>query len=310
MHRQSTFSWMFAAIAVLSLGSAQARAWDDEGHMIVADIAWRGLDAAHRRRVIALLSLNPEYPHWIEHVRSGQRNEIAFMRAATWADSIKSSTAYVSDGTRPNGPAAAQNIGYADHLQHRYWHYIDIPISSDDTPGPAPDVPNAETQIRAFRAVLRSDAADDLKSYDLVWLEHLVGDVHQPLHAVSRFSQSLPQGDAGGNLVMLCVQPCHEQLHAFWDTILGTDERPLEARRLAARVASATRDQARILDEHVWIEESVSVAREIVYAAPVGPEAGPYVLDEGYRERARAESQRRVALAGARLAGLIQVDLR
>lgn len=39
-----------------------------------------------------------------------------------------------------------------------------------------PDTPNALTQIAAFRAVLASaNSSDQLKSYDLVWLMHLVG---------------------------------------------------------------------------------------------------------------------------------------
>ena len=47
-----------------------------------------------------------------------------------------------------------------------------------------------KTQIVAFRKTLGdSGASDELKSYDLVWLLHLVGDVHQPLHATTRFNQ-------------------------------------------------------------------------------------------------------------------------
>ena len=44
-----------------------------------------------------------------------------------------------------------------------------------------------------------AEADDDVKSYDMVWLLHLVGDVHQPLHATSRFSAASPQGDCIGS---------------------------------------------------------------------------------------------------------------
>jgi hypothetical protein len=40
---------------------------------------------------------------------------------------------------------------------------------------------------------------DKLKSYDLPWLLHLVGDVHQPLHSTTRVSATKPDGDNGGN---------------------------------------------------------------------------------------------------------------
>lgn len=45
---------------------------------------------------------------------------------------------------------------------------------------------------------LGSLASDDVRSYDLVWLLHLVGDLHQPLHATSRFSNGLDDA-RGGN---------------------------------------------------------------------------------------------------------------
>jgi len=31
------------------------------------------------------------------------------------------------------------------------------------------------------------------------FLVHFVGDLHQPLHATSRFTVNMPEGDAGGN---------------------------------------------------------------------------------------------------------------
>ena len=55
--------------------------------------------------------------------------------------------------------------------------------------------PNALTELRR---ILKEA---DLASYDLPWLVHLTGDVHQPLHCTSRFTKPQPHGDQGGNLV-------------------------------------------------------------------------------------------------------------
>ncbi|WP_375779209.1 S1/P1 nuclease [Bradyrhizobium sp. ma5] len=44
-----------------------------------------------------------------------------------------------------------------------------------------------------------SSASDDVRSYDLVWILHLVGDAHKPLHAAARYTLQIPHGDAGGN---------------------------------------------------------------------------------------------------------------
>jgi S1/P1 Nuclease len=299
----------------LAIGTAtfahSAQAWDSEGHMIVAAVAWNDLSDASRVRVSQLLKLNPDYGNWIKGVTPEQQDQIAFVTAATWPDAIKSEKDYTFDGDRPSGPEAAQNIGYSDHLQHRYWHFIDIPLSTDNTPLIQPVPPNAETQIELFEAAIGSaTVSDNVKSYDLVWLEHMVGDVHQPLHATSRFSQRLPNGDQGGNLVTLCAAPCRNELHAFWDNVLGTSKNPAAAIAVAGHLTAAPAAQAGIADEKVWIQESFAAAKQYAYASPIGQGAGPFVLDARYKQAARTEAQKRVALAGARLANLINTDLR
>ena len=112
--------------------------------MIVAAIAWKNLDAASRARTSQLLRLNPDYAKWIADIAPDRRDEIAFVTASTWPDAIKRDPGYIFDGDAPSDPAAAQNIGYGDHYQHRYWHYIDVPFSMDGTPLVQPATPNAE----------------------------------------------------------------------------------------------------------------------------------------------------------------------
>jgi hypothetical protein len=69
---------------------------------------------------------------------------------------------------------------------------------------------------------------------------HLVGDIHQPLHAVSRFTHELPQGDLGGNRVRLCAPPCRLKLHYFWDAALGFGT-PAEVLALPRRLPTPAR---------------------------------------------------------------------
>jgi hypothetical protein len=302
-----------AAILIAALlSTSSAWAWDSDGHMQVAEIAWQHLTTASRVRVSTLLMLNPNYHGWIAKVPTGKRNEVAFVTAATWPDFIKTAAGYVNDtDTPPPGPASAQNIGYSDHLQHRYWHFIDTPFSTDGTALMQPAAPNAKTQIELFTAAIAStNASDDMKSYDLVWLEHLVGDVHQPLHATSRFSAALPMGDRGGNSVALCVSPCKDELHAFWDNILGTSKSPTVAITAADKLAAPPPAAAAIADDQVWIAESFEAAKQFVYAAPVGPGAGPYTLDAAYKSKAKTEAKVRIELAGVRLANLINANLK
>ena len=303
-------------IALIALGCTAVaippcRAWNDLGHMTVAAIAYADLTPAARARSGALLRLNPDYASWIRNVPTPQRDRTAFLEASNWPDAIKHSHAYRNDGERPSGPGADRNTGYADRLQHRYWHFIDVPLSRDGVRGPAPLAPNVETQIARFRRTLSSPSvSDEVKSYDLVWLLHLVGDIHQPLHTVSRYSREQPEGDAGGNRVRLCAPPCRLELHAFWDDLLGHARRPEAALRLAQRMPRAPEQLASVSDESSWVRESVEIARDVVYGPPIGPGAGPYPLTTAYREHAREIARRRIALAGARLARLLNSALR
>ena len=260
--------------------------------------------------MIALLKLNPDYKLWLSYIpaktSAANRDMYIFMMAATWPDEIKSERDYRNDGERPSGPDASRNIGYEDHLQHRYWHYIDLPFSTDHTSLIQPQAPNAATQIAVFRRTLASkDSSDSLKSYDLVWLLHLVGDVHQPLHATSRFTHSQPEGDAGGNRVALCQKPCRNELHAFWDDVPGTEKNPEVAIRRATHLPEQDPHVAAIDDERQWIRESFAIAQNSVYIPPIGDGPGPWTLDGPYRAIAHQVVGNRLALAGARLAHVL-----
>jgi hypothetical protein len=149
-----------------------------------------------------------------------------------------------------------------------------------------------------------------VKSYDLVWLLHLVGDVHQPLHATSRFTHSQPNGDAGGNFVALCEKPCRNELHAFWDDLLGTGRKPDVAIRRIERLPRADARLAAIDDEAKWIRESFEIAENSVYEPPIGIGQGPFTVDSRYRRDAHRIARQRAALAGARLAHLLNEALR
>jgi hypothetical protein len=300
-----------ALALALALGLApQAFAWNDFGHMLVAAAAYEQLTPATRARANRLLKLNPSYSQWVARVRPADRDQTAFMLAATWADQIKSRPDYINDGEHPGGPDAARNIGYADKLQHRYWHYVNTPFSQDHTPLHDPLAPNAQTQITAFRKALAADGtSDDVKSYDLVWLLHLVGDVHQPLHTASRFTRTQPQGDEGGNLVALCKKPCRNELHGYWDDLLGTSKKPALVLEALPQLPKPHAGISSIDDESKWVQDSFVLAQKVVYSPPVGRAGGPYTLDEDYHAAALQVARMQAALAGARLAHLLNEAL-
>lgn len=50
------------------------------------------------------------------------------------------------------------------------------------------------------------------------YLIHVVGDIHQPLHSVSMYNETFPNGDRGGNsLKIQLMNGTLRDLHSFWD---------------------------------------------------------------------------------------------
>jgi hypothetical protein len=264
---------------------------------------------------------NSQWPNLIPPgVSNVTRKRMIFMLAATWPDAIKRDSNYHNDGDqggdRPTGPEAGRNTGYDDFNRHKYWHFVDQPFSQDgsDANSFQVPVPDAQTQIAVFRQVLQStDAGDGLKSYDLVWLLHLVGDVHQPLHCATRISANHPQGDAGGNGVVLCAvkaSACTGKLHAFWDDILGTNNTVAAADKFAGRLKAPSVAAGDLANANAWIADSFSLAQSNAYIDPVGAGDGPFQATNAYTKNARSLARRQTALAGARLAGLLKADLK
>jgi len=296
------------------------------GHIAVDYVAYERLTPAAKARVRDLLKLNPAYATWEKQIPAATSAEdhdrILFMIAATWADDIKGDPKYSDDGTDPNTPdgaTASQNIGYVDLFRHRYWHYIDILFSPDHRALPATPTPNGETQIDAFRAVLKSDQPDELKSYDLVWLLHLIGDIHQPLHATARVTKADPKGDAGGNSVKL-IGDAAGNLHAFWDDLPGSDCNYCKnaircidrATVFGKQVKSPSAKAVHNLSTAAWVQEGFAAARSQAYRAPIEINNGPYTIipQSLYEMSAYRLAQKRVALAGARLAEVLNHELR
>lgn len=311
------------ALMLILACSVTSYGWLEAGHMAVAYVAYQKLTPQTRARVDALVRLNPMYNDWLSRLpadtQPDQKNVRLFMLASIWADDIKkANSGYHDDGKlRPNGTVNAnippddgsggQNLGYSDRLRRRYWHFVDLPFSTDNTRTQPPPEPNAETQIAVFRTVLASNSPDDLKSFDLVWLLHIVGDVHQPLHCTARFTQSTPNGDDGGN----GVKVGSDSLHFFWDALPGNTADFKDVIEYAESLSPAPANEANNLTVHDWITQSFELARSTVYKnPPIGNGTGPFTVTNGYRNAASALAKKQVALAGERMANILKNQLR
>jgi hypothetical protein len=317
-----------AVVVLIGFAPRAAQAWNETGHMTVAAVAWRQLDEAKRRQVGELLKQHPHYDRFLAaRVPEGvDVNEWAFMRAAVWPDWVRPARPGSADAEVFKGPEITS--------YHRGdWHYIDKPWvvpqdagKVDPATRPAATRPIRENVLTALHANAKilADAGDKPadRAIALCWVMHLVGDVHQPLHAISLYSHEYPDGDRGGNADVVRGDGNVIRVHSYWDGILGSSDAYDAVEFLAEGILTdpqLARPRLHELAERPafaqWADESYRWAIALAYlngrlrTAPADAYFDKRINDadvpsvpHSYYANARDLSRRRIALAGHRLA--------
>jgi hypothetical protein len=100
------------------------------------------------------------------------------------------------------------------------------------------------------------------------------------------------------------------ELHGFWDGVVGETNQATVAATFGATLAAPDATAAAVAGVDRWVTESFDLARSRVYKKPpIGVTAGPFSIVSAYRADALSLSKTQIALAGARLANLINGNL-
>src|SRR5687768_153137 len=169
---------IFALAALSLLPASRVFAWNNAGHMTVALIAWRELTPQQQQQLAEIMKAHPHYQQFVVETKPPQADEAAwaFMKFSTWPDWV-----------RPARPGSDTYKSPAITRFHKgAWHYIDIPYYLGGYNGPAtrpasgPNV-NVLTALAENHKILSdAKAKTEDRAVALAWLEHLVGDLHQP----------------------------------------------------------------------------------------------------------------------------------
>ncbi len=303
--------FVLAVLLILTL-AVPAPAWNFSGHWVAAAIAYQRLTPMARTQIDDLIRRHPDYEKMVfADAPSDPENRAraAFIRAASWPDEIRNDERFYDD-TRKDAVPTPLLPGFPGMQRHTNWHYSDIPFSPDHTPLIQAPVPNAETELRRMLEELGSRSELILAAYDLPWVEHLVADVHNPLHATSRFTKNLPEGDQGGNLVFVGGR----NLHGVWDDAATPREVTYEGILKYAHdfVSRQPPPVSSSLKPGAWLEESFKLAQAEVYT--FGDESGtkekPIQLPPGYVANAQKIARQRLTLSGYRLGAVLNVRFR
>src|SRR6516164_4472520 len=293
----SSRRWMFAALLTVGLLLQHAQAWGDKGHRIIALIAERCLDPTVHTKLDAMLGGDTDSltPHDIASESKG---------ADKYRDSDRNGT-----GER--------------YRRTQQWHFVDIELDRPNLeqachnhprlpPGTLASRGPADAcivdKIDQFEAELANpETAPEERLVALKFLLHLVGDVHQPLHAAD-------DHDAGGNKKQVAAARRNPgNLHRYWDfefvERLGVDPRQVAA-SLIGQITEQQRQAWSRGTPADWVLEAFALARDDAYGLlPQSSDHGIYTLSSAYVEQAVKDTALELSRAGVRLAFVLNQAL-
>ena len=246
--------------------STDSPAWSADGHNAIAMLAIDQLQTDARDELEGII---------------GPLDEKVLGEACNWPDVVRETEAW--EWSKP-------------------LHYINIP-RGDFTYLESRDCPD---QLCATQAIKRyaSELADTGSSREkrwqaFAWLCHLVGDLHQPMHA--GFAD-----DRGGNEVEIIVRDESMNLHRYWDfEVINQHAGGWQGLVKLLQVSPVATAASNWSPESVngWTDESHKLAAEKAYPSSE-------TIDEAYKQQSREIAQQRISTAASRFALIINSVLK
>jgi len=269
--------------------SSSLLAWSGEAHQLVALIAAKHLTPEAAAEVHRLLQKS--------ELRKDLAEDLSLTDAAVvnWADQVRRERNWTAD-----------------------YHFVNIPLDAAayDAKRDDPSGEHIVAAITKFEQVLADKTkSDEVRAEALLFLIHLVGDLHQPMHAVQRGN------DKGGNRVRIMIPNTApnrrkdervSNLHELWDLWLV---RAYVGDKEIAEFADAldkavTDDDAAIwktASVEEWADESHRIA--VDHAYPGVAAEGTTKLDQRYVDEKREHVELQLKRAGVRLAHVLNSSL-
>jgi hypothetical protein len=281
------------AIASLALLPNVAHAWNYQGHVTVAQIAYQNLDTAARTQVDVLAAkAYQSMPKDIQQKMDSFEGASQFAKLAMVPDLIRKIPA--EDIWAQMGETIPASLNQWDEKETGAWHYINqtYPATSQCDFIHTPN-------IKLVASYLFDDFEQNPQAASMMFMSHVAGDSHQPMHSISQsLNQNTCETDLGANKHTLDVP--QKDLHHLWDSGMGLLDTAHNindfATDLQLAYPSTTLTLGKTADVDLWVTESYQLAD---FGYSVAIDAKP---SEAYYSKGTELVKQRMAQAGYRLA--------
>lgn len=227
-------------------------AFSDHGHKLVASAAWEQLTPYAKQNVERILGVGKSH----------------FVKASVWADHIKSN----------------DDFNYLKPM-----HYVNLPKDAR-TYNKARDCKKNACVVEGIKSFsnMAKSGSDAEKIIALRMIIHLIGDIHQPLHA------GLYE-DRGGNWYEIKYKNKSMSLHKFWDN--------QAVKRFDKKLKTGTENilsnplKIELLSPEQWAQESHGIVMDFIYQAEENKQ-----LSDGYLKQIDAIMKEQLTKGAWRLA--------
>lgn len=267
-------------------------AFGEVGHRVIAAIAFEYLNAQTKIQIQKILT----DPRYLEKIQSTDKTIVvtdslknSFVEISIWADKIRF---YHKD----TGP----------------WHYVNWEMDDSVYSEKSLEHPNIISALEQQITVLKnSKVTGREKKEALMWVVHLIGDLHQPLHMGE-------DHDRGGNDQKVKVNRRTFNLHAVWDHVL-IDKMNLDENEIDLKLLNELKHDKAFVTRNMhgtvvdWAKESHRKAKSCYLLRWNGnhekeekiPKGIKVSLEKPYIEAATRVSEEQLKLGGIRLAALL-----
>lgn len=205
--------------------------WGKTGHRVTGQIAQNHLTGKAKRALTDLLD----------------GHSLAFV--STFADDIKADRSY---------------------SKFSPWHYVNYPLGMSYVASEKSEDGDIITAIEECTAIVKNEAnSREDRVFHLKMLVHLIGDLHQPMHA-SRAE------DKGGNDIQVQWFGQGSNLHSIWDKNL-IESYGMTFTELAGELDHFSKKEKKKIQEgtiYDWVDESHEICGELYDSVKVGDKLG------------------------------------